>query len=213
MNLHPHFHFSSFPERERERERAQIGEHWSMSGAIVRRARSSIDQWRDWRVVRPSNEHACRSRSSIVVTRCDRLRSTAWSHRSSINKRCDRAVDRDLDDRGAIAPSFFWVCLVCLFLLLLQTPKNIFQKIFWNVTKHMKIFSFPENSIFEKWNIFRKCFYTNQTQLNAKHSKILSLPKEARQLLKQISYFWPKISERLTLIHYLWLVIHFLDSC
>ena len=26
-----------------------------------------------------------------------------------------------------------------------QTLKNIFQNIFWNATKHMKIFSFPEN--------------------------------------------------------------------
>ena len=28
-----------------------------------------------------------------------------------------------------------------------QTPENIFQNIFWNATKHLKIFSFPENSI------------------------------------------------------------------
>ena len=46
-----------------------------------------------------------------------------------------------------------------------QTPENIFRKIFWNATKHMKTFSFLENSISKKWNIFRKCFYTNQTQL------------------------------------------------
>ena len=26
-----------------------------------------------------------------------------------------------------------------------QTPENIFQNIFWNATKHLKIFSFPEN--------------------------------------------------------------------
>ena len=76
-------------ERERERERAQIGEHQSTSGAIVRRARSSIDQRRDWRAVRSSNERARRSRSSIVATRCDRSRSTAWSHRSSIDEQCD----------------------------------------------------------------------------------------------------------------------------
>ena len=28
-----------------------------------------------------------------------------------------------------------------------QTPENIFHNIFWNATKHLKIFSFPENSI------------------------------------------------------------------
>ena len=32
-----------------------------------------------------------------------------------------------------------------------QTPENTFQKIFWNATKHWKIFSFPENSISEKY--------------------------------------------------------------
>ena len=26
-----------------------------------------------------------------------------------------------------------------------QTLENIFQSIFWNATKHLKIFSFPEN--------------------------------------------------------------------
>ena len=45
-----------------------------------------------------------------------------------------------------------------------QTPENIFRKIFWNTTKHIKTFFFPENSISGKWNIFRKCFYANQTQ-------------------------------------------------
>ena len=45
-----------------------------------------------------------------------------------------------------------------------QTPENIFRKFFWNTTKHIKTFSFLENSISEKWNIFRKCFYANQTQ-------------------------------------------------
>ena len=32
-----------------------------------------------------------------------------------------------------------------------QTPENIFQKIFWNATKHWKIFSFPENSVSGKY--------------------------------------------------------------
>ena len=39
-----------------------------------------------------------------------------------------------------------------------QTLENIFQSIFWNATKHLKIFSFPEN-IFT-W----KYFTLNQTQ-------------------------------------------------
>ena len=59
---------------------------------------------------------------------------------------------------------WFFFSGFCLFLLLFQTPENIFQNFFLNATKHMKTFSFPENSISRKWNIFRKCFYTNQTQ-------------------------------------------------
>ena len=40
-----------------------------------------------------------------------------------------------------------------------QTLENIFQSIFWNATKHLKIFSFSKN-IFT-WKIFytRKIFY------------------------------------------------------
>ena len=30
-----------------------------------------------------------------------------------------------------------------------QTPENIFQNIFWNATKHLKIFSFAENILEE----------------------------------------------------------------
>ena len=30
-----------------------------------------------------------------------------------------------------------------------QTPENIFQNIFWNATKHLKIFSFPKNILRE----------------------------------------------------------------
>ena len=148
MNLHPHFHFNSFLEKGREREeRAQIREHRSTSGAIVRRARSSIDQRRDRRAVRSSNKRARRSPPLIAIDRDRRRDRTARRSMSgaivaarrsvrsrstagTIGERCDRAVNRDLDNRGAIAPSFFWVCLVCLFLLLLQTPENIFQKIF-----------------------------------------------------------------------------------
>ena len=40
-----------------------------------------------------------------------------------------------------------------------QTSEIIFQNIFWNATKHLKIFSFPEN-IF----LSGKYFTSNQTQ-------------------------------------------------
>ena len=38
------------------------------------------------------------------------------------------------------------------------TPENIFQNIFWNATKHLKIFSFPKNSISRKYLFSRKYF-------------------------------------------------------
>ena len=41
------------------------------------------------------------------------------------------------------------LCIV--FLRTQQTLENIFQNIFWNATKHLKIFSFPENSISRKY--------------------------------------------------------------
>ena len=56
------------------------------------------------------------------------------------------APDRDRDvDRDRLWFFFglwlvsFWICV---FLLLFQTPENIFRKIFWNATKHREIFSF-----------------------------------------------------------------------
>ena len=47
-----------------------------------------------------------------------------------------------------------------------QTPENIFQKIFWNATKHWKIFSFPENSIFGKYLFSGKYFTRTKHSLN-----------------------------------------------
>ena len=48
-----------------------------------------------------------------------------------------------------------------------QTPELIFRKMNFVAAKHVKTFSFPENSISGKQNIFRKCFYTNQIQPKA----------------------------------------------
>ena len=101
----------------------------------------------------------------------------------------DRAIDRDLafaplaiDDEviglelakhSAVEPSralsvkmgAVFVFLVLSFpCSIFQTPENIFRNFFWNTTKHIKTFSFLENSISGKWNIFRKSFYANQTQ-------------------------------------------------
>ena len=37
-----------------------------------------------------------------------------------------------------------------------QTLENIFQSIFWNATKHLKIFPFPENNISGKYFTWTK---------------------------------------------------------
>ena len=42
-----------------------------------------------------------------------------------------------------------------------QTLENIFQNIFWNATKHLKIFSFPENSISRKYFTWTKHSLSN----------------------------------------------------
>ena len=39
-----------------------------------------------------------------------------------------------------------------------QTLENIFQSIYWNATKHLKIFSFPKNSISKKYLFSEKYF-------------------------------------------------------
>ena len=98
--LHSYFQFKSFLEREREREeRAQIGERErkkrlrrrSTSGAIVRRARSSIAP-----LVDRDCERTRRSTSSAIVRRA----------RSSIAPLVDRAPRRSRrssDDRTDLA--------------------------------------------------------------------------------------------------------------
>ena len=42
-----------------------------------------------------------------------------------------------------------------------QTLENIFQRIFWNATKHLKIFFFPENSITGKYFTWPKHSLSN----------------------------------------------------
>ena len=43
------------------------------------------------------------------------------------------------------------MCFLWYFQEYNQTSENIFRKFFWNATKHIKTFSFPENSIFGKY--------------------------------------------------------------
>ena len=55
-------------------------------------------------------------------------------------------------------------CIFCKNVWMNQIPKLIFRKTNFVTAKHMKTFSFSENSISGKWNIFRKYFYANQCQ-------------------------------------------------
>ena len=56
-----------------------------------------------------------------------------------------------------------------------QALENIFQNIFWNATKHLKIFSFPENSISRKYLFSRKYFTRTKHSLTLKNNVIMIL--------------------------------------
>ena len=77
-----------------------------------------------------------------------------------------------------------------------QTSENIFRNIFWNATKHMKIFSFSENSISGKYLFSGNTFTRTKRSLNPPYfypvSHILFYPS-----IHMI--YWSKISEALTL--------------
>ena len=79
---------------------------------------------------------------AIVIRRDHDLRSRSRCRSRSRRGRRTRNIS-GIDD------FFFLGCglcfLICVFLLLFQTPENIFRKIFWNTTKHREIFSFSGN--------------------------------------------------------------------
>ena len=47
-----------------------------------------------------------------------------------------------------------------------QTSENIFRKFFWNATKYMKTFSFPKNSISEKYLFSKNAFTWTKRSLS-----------------------------------------------
>ena len=112
-----------------------ISRHRLRSHLRADRARS----WLTLRKIKPSIAISPSRRSrSCEAARCFvRLRSMVWSSDWSLQS---TAPSNPVERQASI-----WVCL---FLLLFQTPKNIFRKIFENAIKHMKTFSFPENGIF-----------------------------------------------------------------
>ena len=60
-----------------------------------------------------------------------------------------------------------------------QTLENIFQSIFWNATKHLKIFSFSENIFTWKYFTPGKYFTLSQTQPSF-HKTFKHMPKIGR---------------------------------
>ena len=152
MNFHSYFHFKWIPKREREREWEREREKHNQ---LAPSARPSSSQRHSQA---PASSIAIRDRelafAPIVIGAV--LREIAID---------GAVVGLELAKHCAVEPSqsrasiwvlclFFWFCLFPCSIF--QTPENFFQKIFWNTTKHIKTFSFPENSISEKWNIFRK---------------------------------------------------------
>ena len=68
------------------------------------------------------------------------------------------------------------MCFLYYFQQYNQTLENIFQSIFWNATKHLKIFFFPENSISRKYFTWTKhslhfLFITNTTFTSSSKKK------------------------------------------
>ena len=148
MNFRSYFHFKWIPERERERERERKREKHARTSTVRTHQSAPFARTELQSVPFVSTSavnHDPRSWSRKVARCFARSRSTAqssdWSSRST-------ALSNPVERWASIwvLSVFFWVCL---FLLLFQRPENIFRKIFWNATKHMKTFSFPEMLLHE----------------------------------------------------------------
>ena len=154
--LHFHFHFKVFLEKERERERACERKKTELQSSPMIAGEPRAPVRAD--LASSSTTTAIRDRDLVTLIAIspswdravnrDRRRGRRTGACEAPHRRTQSSVDRWWFFFWVLS-MFFWVCL---FLLLFQTPENIFRKIFWNATKHMKTFSFPENSIFGKWH-------------------------------------------------------------
>ena len=134
-SIFPSKHFRKMREREREHARAR-GE----------------DPVRD-RELQLQSDGEIAIALSIAIRRDRDLGSRSRSDRDVAISDRDRAVDRDRSVIAILCCDRWWffflgcgLCfLICVFLLLFQTPENFFRKIFWNATKHMETFSFSGN--------------------------------------------------------------------
>ena len=148
-------------ERERERERARNRDLQSAISPSLIAISSPRCRW-------------SRSRLREIASDRDRDRRRDLA-KIAISPSRDCAVDRDLGSWSTARSSdgvqcrrwwffpglwlvFFWICV---FLLLFQTPENIFRKIFWNATKHhgniflFRKLAFPKNMYFPE-NVFQQ---------------------------------------------------------
>ena len=146
---------------KRERERARVREEKKPnSQSISRRRRSPVrvpggaisqrsprrsrsrDRRRD---LAPSRDRAVAS--SRLRSRSTARDRTVARSRSQIDREIAQSRARAVDREIAISDRDRWwyFSWVYVFLLLFQTLKNIFRKIFWNATKHREIFSFSGN--------------------------------------------------------------------
>ena len=145
---------------------------WRNQRSRSMRSRGAIDE-RDWR---SRSTSALVGRAPLVYRRAARSRSSIAPlvgrlHRPRLRSMLPSPRDLIFSSAGFDSFSFaafcfycrIW-CIFCKNVWMNQTPKLIFRKTNFVTAKHMKTFSFPENSISGKWNIFRKYFYVNQTQ-------------------------------------------------
>ena len=110
---------------------------------VCRRERKIRD--RDWRFARSRRRSRSREDSDLAFARSRRRSRSREEGEIAITPSIaisDRNRRRGRRTGSGLWLVFFWICV---FLLLFQTPENIFRKIFWNATKNMETFSFSGN--------------------------------------------------------------------
>ena len=148
INFRSYFHFKWIPEREREREarthqstpfartKLQSAPFASTSAVDCNsrlRSREDAASW-DHAVHRDLAKQRGASQDR------DRRRGRRTGARKAPRRRTQSSIER----QSGFCPCFLGLSFPCS---IFQTPENIFRKFFWNTTKHIKTFSFPENSI------------------------------------------------------------------
>ena len=181
--LHFYFPFKVFPENERERESAHAivisspRRSWSrrqtFQSSLI--AISQPDRDCDLTFARLHRieiavDAILPSRDRTGLRLLSMLREIAPSIAISRRRR-DRDRDRRMA-RSGLWLVFFWICV---FLLLFQTPENIFRKIFWNATKH-------HGNIF----LFRKLAFLENMYFS---ENVLQQPNTALVISKGQSYY------------------------